>query len=102
MNNRFAVGIDLKYNHTQIKNIKDPKDITPINGFTIQTAGIYATASVFFGGRKTKGDTGKMYYYSGNYITSKRFFEEFIDENPNHANLARAKKLAVESERRIP
>ena len=43
-----------------------------------------------------------MYYYSGNYITSKRFFEEFIDENPNHANIARAKKLAVESERRIP
>ena len=102
MMNRFAVGIDFKYSHTAIKKIKDSKDITPINSFTIQTAGIYATASVFFGGRKTKGDTGKIYYYSGNYITSKRFFEEFIDENPNHANIARAKKLAVESERRIP
>ncbi|GIS57725.1 MAG: hypothetical protein CM1200mP1_16630 [Candidatus Neomarinimicrobiota bacterium] len=30
------------------------------------------------------------------------FLKEFIDENPNHANIARAKKLAVESERRIP
>jgi len=43
-----------------------------------------------------------MYYYTGDYITSKRFLEEFVDENPNHANIARAKKLAVESERRIP
>jgi len=102
MTNRFAVGVDFKYSHTAIKKIKDSKDITPINAFTIQTAGIYATASVFFGGRKTKGDTGKMYYYTGDYITSKRFLEEFVDENPNHANIARAKKLAVESERRIP
>ena len=102
MTNRFAVGLDFKYSHTAIKKIKDPKDITPINAFTIQTAGIYATASVFFGGRRTKGDTGKMHYYTGDYITSKRFLEEFVDENPNHANIARAKKLAVESERRIP
>ena len=102
MTNRFAVGVDFKYSHTAIKKIKDPKDITPINAFTIQTAGIYATASVFFGGRRTKGDTGKMHYYTGDYITSKRFLEEFVDENPNHANIARAKKLAVESERRIP
>ena len=81
MTNRFAVGVDFKYSHTAIKKIKDSKDITPINAFTIQTAGIYATASVFFGGRKTKGDTGKMYYYTGDYITSKRFLEEFVDED---------------------
>ena len=57
--NRFAVGVDFKYSHTAIKQIKDPEDITPINAFTIQTAGIYATASVFFGGRRTMGDTVK-------------------------------------------
>ncbi len=102
MDNRFSVGLDFNYNNTTINKIKDSKDLTPISGFTISTIGIYATASVFFGGRKTKGDTGKMYYYGGDYITSKRFFDEFIDENPDHANIARAKKLAVESERRIP
>ena len=102
MDNRFSVGLDFNYNNTTINKIKDSKDLTPISGFTISTIGIYATASVFFGGRRTKGDTGKMYYYGGDYITSKRFFEEFIDENPDHANIARAKKLAVESERRIP
>ena len=102
MDNRFSVGLDFNYNNTIINNIKDSKDLTPISSFRIRTIGIYATASVFFGGRRTKGDTGKMYYYGGDYITSKRFFEEFIDENPDHANIARAKKLAVESERRIP
>jgi len=100
--NRFAVGVDLKYTHTNINKIKDSKDLTPINNFTIQTAGIYATASVFFGGRKTKGDTGKMHYYRRDFIAAKRILEEFVDESPNHANVHRAKKLIVESERKIP
>ncbi|MEA1882576.1 MAG: hypothetical protein U9N31_09285 [Candidatus Marinimicrobia bacterium] len=102
MANRFAVGVDLKYSHSEIKHIKDPKDVTPISKFTIQTAGIYATASVFFGGRKTKGDTGKMHYYRKDYISAKRLLEEFVDEHPKHANIHRAKKLIVESERKIP
>ena len=102
MTNRFAVGVDLKYTHTNINKINDSKDITPINNFTIQTAGIYATASVFFGGRKTKGDTGKMHYYRRDFIAAKRILEEFVDENPKHANIHRAKKLIVESERKIP
>ena len=102
MTNRFAVGVDLKYTHTNINKIKDSKDLTPINNFTIQTAGIYATASVFFGGRKTKGDTGKMHYYRRDFIAAKRILEEFVDENPKHANVHRAKKLIVESERKIP
>lgn len=102
LTNRFAVGVDLKYTHTNINKIKDSKDLTPINNFTIQTAGIYATASVFFGGRKTKGDTGKMHYYRRDFIAAKRILEEFVDESPNHANVHRAKKLIVESERKIP
>ncbi|MBC8345780.1 MAG: hypothetical protein ISR89_06635 [Candidatus Marinimicrobia bacterium] len=102
MSNRFAVGVDLKYTHTSINHIKDTDDVTPINKFTIQTAGIYATASVFFGGRKTKGDTGKLHYYRRDYISAKRLLEEFVDENPNHANVHRANKLIVESERKIP
>ena len=102
MTNRFAVGVDLKYTHTNINKIKDSKDLTPINNFTIQTAGIYATASVFFGGRKTKGDTGKMHYYRKDFIAAKRILEEFVDENPNHANVNRAKKLIVKSELNIP
>jgi len=102
MANRFAVGVDLKYSHTSINKIKDQKDVTPINKFTIQTAGIYATASVFFGGRKTKGDTGKMHYYLRDYITAKKILEEFVDEHPKHANIHRAKKLIAESERKIP
>ena len=102
MSNRFAVGVDLKYTHTNINHIKDSDDVTPINKFTIQTAGIYATASVLFGGRKTKGDTGKMHYYRRDYINAKRLLEEFVDEDPSHANIHRAKKLIVESERKIP
>ena len=100
--NRFAVGIDFKYTSTDIKHIKDSDDVTPISRFKIETAGIYATASVFFGGRKTKGDTGKMHNYKKDYISASQLLGEFIDEYPNHANIHRAKKLLVENERKIP
>ena len=102
MVNRFSIGLDFKFSSTSIKTIRDPKDLTPINSFSIQTAGIYATASVFFGGQQTKGDIGKSYYYSKDYISAKRYLNEFIDENPNHANIHRALKLSVESDRKIP
>ena len=102
MENRFSVGFDFKFSSTSIKKINDPKDVTPIKSFNIQTAGIYATASVFFGGQQSKGDLGKSYYYTKDYITAQRYFNEFIDENPNHANINSALKLVRESERKIP
>tara|TARA_Y100000590_G_scaffold76474_1_gene84612 strand:- start:15026 stop:16837 length:1812 start_codon:yes stop_codon:yes gene_type:complete len=102
LTNRFAVGVDFKYTHTDIKHITDSDDATPISRFKIQTAGIYATASVFFGGRKTKGDDGKLKYYRKDYISASQLLGEFIEEHPNHVNIHRAKKLLVESERKIP
>ena len=102
LTNRFSIGLDMKYTNTSIKNIKDPKDITPITSFKIQTLGIYATAAVFFGGQKTKGDVGKSHYYSKNYILAKSTLEEFVDEYPNHVSIQRAKKLIIQSDRKIP
>ena len=102
LDNRFTVGVDFKYTSTNIKKINDKNDITPIKGFKIQNAGLYLTASAFFGGEKSKGDTGKKYYFTRDFISAKRLLEEFINENPNHANILRAKKLIIESERKIP
>ena len=102
MANRFSIGLDFKFTSTSINKINDPKDITPIKKFNIQTAGLYATASVFFGGQQTKGDLGKSYYYAKDYISAKRYLNEFIDDNPNHANINSALKLVVESDRKIP
>ena len=102
MANRFSIGLDLKFTSTSINKINDPKDVTPIKRFNIQTAGLYATASVFFGGQQTKGDLGKSYYYAKDYISAKRYLNEFIDDNPNHANINSALKLVVESDRKIP
>ena len=59
---RFSIGLDFKYTSTSINKISDPKDLTPIRSFNIQTAGLYVSASVFFGGQQTKGDIGKSYY----------------------------------------
>jgi tetratricopeptide (TPR) repeat protein len=102
MANRFSIGLDFKFTSTSINKINDPKDVTPIKSFNIQTAGLYATASVFFGGQQTKGDLGKSYYYAKDYISAKRYLNEFIDDNPNHANINSALKLVVESDRKIP
>ncbi len=99
---RFSIGLDLKYTSTSINKISDPKDLTPIRSFNIQTAGLYVSASVFFGGQQTKGDIGKSYYYTKDYISAKRYLNEFVDENPDHANIQSALKLIIESDRKIP
>ena len=99
---RFSIGLDIKYTSTSINKISDPKDLTPIRSFNIQTAGLYVSASVFFGGQQTKGDIGKSYYYTKDYISAKRYLNEFVDENPDHANIQSALKLIIESDRKIP
>ena len=50
---------------------------------------------MFFGGQQTKGDIGKSYYYAKDYISAKRYMNEFIDENPNHANFESALRLVA-------
>ncbi len=99
---RYTVGLDLKYTHTVINHIKDPDDLTPISGFTLNNLGVYATASVFFGGRKTSGDVGKEYYYRKDYIAAKRELESFVNTYPRHANRRRAEKLLLKSTKKIP
>ena len=56
----------------------------------------------FFGGQQTKGDIGKSYYYTKDYISAKRYLNEFVDENSDHANIQSALKLIIESDRKIP
>ncbi len=100
--NRYALGLDLKYTHTEIKNINDPKDLSPITKFTLDNFGIFATVSVFFGGQKTDGDVGKMHYYRRDYITAARMLESFVENNPTHANRHRAEKFILKSKQKIP
>ncbi len=101
-NNRYAVGVDLKGTRTIINNISDKKDVSPIKSFTLENMGVFATFSVFFGGRKTEGDTGKMHYYRRDYISATRLLESFVKNNPNHANLHRAKLFIEKSKPKIP
>ena len=102
LNNNFTIGVDLKYTSSDIKNIKDPTNFSPIKSYKVQNVGLYITASAFFGGEKSKGDIGKRYYFTRDYIAAKRLLQEFVDENPDHSNILRAKKLIIESERKIP
>ena len=102
LTNRFSVGIDLKYTNISIGRIKDAEDLTPISNFNMKTMGVYVTGAVFFGGQQTKGDIGKSLYYSKDYSSAMNVLEEFVEEYPNHVNIMSAKKLIVESARKIP
>ncbi len=102
LSNNFTIGVDLKYTSSDIKNINDQSNLSPIKGYKVQNVGLFISASAFFGGEKTKGDIGKRYYFTRDYIAAKRLLEEFVDENPYHSNILRAKKLIIESERKIP
>ena len=101
-NYRFSVGIDLKHSYVKIKNINDPKDVTPINQFDLQDYGIFLTIGAFYGGELSSGDNAKEYYYRGDFIESKKIFEQFINENPTHSNIYRAKMYRQLSLKKIP
>tara|TARA_B100000959_G_scaffold159514_1_gene167143 strand:+ start:1 stop:1275 length:1275 start_codon:yes stop_codon:yes gene_type:complete len=101
-NYRFAVGVDLKHSYVKIKNINDPNDITPINRFDLQDYGIYLTIGAFYGGELSRGDNAKEYYYRGDFIESKKIFERFMNENPTHSNIYRAKMYHQLSLKKIP
>ena len=99
---RFSVGVDLKHSYIKIKNINDPNDITPINRFDLQDYGIYLTIGAFYGGELSNGDNAKEYYYRGDFIESKKIFEQFINENQTHSNIHRAKMYHQLSLKKIP
>ncbi|MDG2266451.1 MAG: hypothetical protein P8L91_05650 [Candidatus Marinimicrobia bacterium] len=101
-NYRFAVGIDLKHSYVKIKNINDPKDVTPINRFDLQDYGVFLTIGAFYGGELSSGDNAKEYYYRGDFIESKKIFEQFINKNPTHSNIYRAKMYRQLSLKKIP
>ena len=101
-NYRFTVGVDLNHSYVKIKNINDPKDITPINRFDLQDYGVYLTIGAFYGGELSSGDNAKEYFYRGDFIESKKIFEKFINDNQTHSNLHRAKMYHQRSLKKIP
>ena len=99
---RFAVGLDLKHSYVKIKHIDDPGDFTPIASFNLQDYGIYLTLAVFYGGELTVGDNAKEYYYRGDFIEAKKIFKKFVEQNPSHSNLYRAKSYLELCNEKIP
>ena len=99
---RFAVGLDLKHSYVKIKHIDDPGDFTPIASFNLQDYGIYLTLAVFYGGELTVGDNAKEYYYRGDFIEAKKIFKKFVEQNPSHSNLYRAKSYLELCDEKIP
>ena len=99
---RFAVGLDLKHSYVKIKHIDDPGDFTPIASFNLQDYGIYLTLAVFYGGELTVGDNAKEYYYRGDFIEAKKKFKKFVEQNPSHSNLYRAKSYLELCNEKIP
>ena len=99
---RFAVGLDLKHSYIKIKHVDDPDDITPISGFHLRDYGIYLTLAAFYGGKLTAGDNAKEYYYRGDFIEAKKIFKKFVEQNPSHSNLYRAKSYLELCNEKIP
>ena len=99
---RFAVGLDLKHSYVKIKHVDDPGNFTPIASFNLQDYGIYLTLAVFYGGELTVGDNAKEYYYRGDFIEAKKIFKKFVEQNPSHSNLYRAKSYLELCNEKIP
>ncbi len=100
--NRFSVGLDFRYSYTKLNNINDPDELSPIKEMHLQDMGIHIAFSVVYGGALTTGDQGKDYYYRGDFVTAKDYFETFIQHYPEHANRKKAEMYLEESKKKIP
>ncbi|MFQ6677637.1 MAG: hypothetical protein ACE5D0_04880 [Fidelibacterota bacterium] len=100
--NRFSVGLDLRYAYTKLNTINDPDNVTPIKKIRLQDFGIHLTFSVLYGGSLTSGDKAKDYFYRGDYITANKHFKTFLENYPNHSNRVRAEKYIAECREQIP
>lgn len=100
--NRFTIGLDFKHSYTKINHLSDPGDVTPITQFHLPDYAVVLTISVFYGGKLTVGDLGKVYYYRRDFVTAKEKFEEFITLYPNHANRYRAERYIANCNQKIP
>jgi len=99
--NRFTAGIDFRYSYTKL-TIDDPADLTPISTADLSNYGLYFTLSAFFGGERTSGDDGKDMYYRKDYYGARSNFEQFLLEQPTHANRHRAKDYLGKIYHKIP
>jgi hypothetical protein len=100
--NRFSVGLDFRYSYTKLNNINDPDELSPIKEIHLQDLGVHITFSVIYGGALTTGDQGKDYYFRGDYVSAKDYFETFIEHYPEHANRKKAEMYLEESKKKIP
>jgi tetratricopeptide (TPR) repeat protein len=50
----------------------------------------------------TAGDNAQEYYYRGDVIEAKKIFENFVEQNPSHSNLYRAKSYLELCTEKIP
>ena len=48
------------------------------------------------------GDNAKEYYYRGDFIEAKKIFKKFVEQNPSHSNLYRAKSYLELCNKKIP
>ena len=102
LQNRFSVGLDLRYAYTKLNTVNDPDNITPINKIHLQDFGIHLTFSVLYGGTLTSGDRAKEYYYRGDFVSANKHFKTFLEYYPDHTNRVRAEKYLAECKEKIP
>ena len=99
---RYAWGLELRHIFHDVRKISDPLEITPITGMKLPNLGVFFTFSAFYGGRKTAGDEAKSLFLDRDYVAARPKFLEFMNAHPNHARMARAKKLLDITNKRIP
>ncbi len=102
LDNRFSVGLEFQGGYTRIDRIRDPGDQTPITSIMLPDFGLRLSISAFYGGRRTKGDLAKSYFYREDYVTARDHFVDFVKTYPNHANRYRAEEFIEICNVRIP
>lgn len=99
---RYAWGFELRRIYHKVGTIRDPDDVTPVSGFRLPTVGLFFSFGTFYGGHPTVGNEGKKLFLKGDYVSARRKLVQFVNENPNHARIERARRLLRLSEERIP
>lgn len=95
-------GIEVRYTRADFGNLRDPHRISPITKVNFNTIGISLAFNSNLGGGRTSGDEAKALYQTRDYLAAKATFEEFIETNPRHPRLFKARYMIKECDKRIP
>ncbi|MFC1482065.1 hypothetical protein ACFL6E_07475 [Candidatus Neomarinimicrobiota bacterium] len=101
-NPRYALGLEMRYHTLDVPKLKDPDELSPIEGLQLRSLGFYFTFGIVFGGKSTSADRGKASLYTGDYLQAETDLQAWLRQYPEHKKDKRVTRLLDRASKLVP